>query len=262
MKKRLGVFDSGLGGLTVVKELVQAEIYEEIIYLGDTGRVPYGTRSVETIIKYAKEDVNFLIEKNVTEIIVACGTVSSVAMNVLKDYCPVPIVGMITKTIIDAAKYTKNKKIGIIGTEAAINNKAFESGLKNIDNSIKIISASCPLFVSLVEYGFVHEKEIIKKTCEYYLKEMKNFNIDTLIMGCTHFPILKEYFNEYFENITLINMGISVISKLTHHEKNVTNTSVRYYVTDSIDNFIKNASIFYKGIDISNVKKVELKTII
>ncbi|HIP33795.1 MAG TPA: glutamate racemase [Bacteroidia bacterium] len=257
-KKCLGVFDSGLGGLTVIKELVKTNIYDEIIYLGDTGRVPYGTRSVETIIKYAKQDAKFLLEKGATEIIIACGTVSSVAMNELKEFCKVPITGMINDTVDTAILKTKNNRIGIIGTKATISHGAFNRRINSFKKNITIVSNACPLFVPLVEYGFSNEDKIIEQACFYYLNKLKISNIDTLIMGCTHYPILEKHFKKYFNQITLINMATSVVSKLDYKEGKSKNTIFKYYVTDSVSNFITGASIFFKDIDEKLVKKITL----
>jgi glutamate racemase len=260
MKKKatvLGVFDSGLGGLTVLKEIIKNKYYSKIIYLGDTGRVPYGTRSRETIIKYARQDIRFLLAKGANEIIIACGTVSSIAIDVLKNEFDVLITGMIEFTAKEAVIKTNNNIIGVIGTQATINNNAYERQIKKMNEKIKLINVACPLFVPLVEYGFLKEKQIIESVCDFYLSTVKFSEADTLIMGCTHYPILKEYFKNYFDHINLIDMGESVLKNLNMQRKYDEDLNVAFYVTDAVDSFIQGASLFFGDITLENVTLVK-----
>lgn len=206
--RAIGVFDSGLGGLTAVKELRKILPNETILYFGDTGRVPYGTRSAEIISKYTKQDMNFLLKKDVKIIVAACGTVSSNAIEVLNKL-PVPYVSVIESSAKTAIQKTKTGKIGVIATSATINSKAFARKLKKINPDVDVYSIACPLLVSLVENGFIDEDDkITNLALQRYLRPFASCNIDTLILGCTHFPILKNAIAKIMgPKVTLINSG-------------------------------------------------------
>ncbi len=184
----IGVFDSGIGGLTVVKEIIQQLPNENIIYIGDTARVPYGTRGKEVIEKFALELVNFLLKKNVKVLIVACNTISATCLDEIKKISPVAVIGVINPAINSAIKTTKNNRIGVIGTTATISSKIYEKGL---GKEIKVTSKACPLFVPLTEEGLKNHPAA-KLIAKDYLKKISKSSIDTLILGCTHYPILKE----------------------------------------------------------------------
>lgn len=190
MDRPVGIFDSGIGGLTVVKEVMKVLPNEAIIYFGDTARVPYGTKSKETITRFALEDANFLIRENVKAIVVACNTVSSNSLEFLKENLHIPIIGVIEPGAVCACKETRNKKIGVIGTVATIESAAYEQSIKEICPDVVVYSKSCPLFVPLAEEGWV-EKEATYLIAREYLGELLKHNIDTLVLGCTHYPILK-----------------------------------------------------------------------
>ncbi len=204
----IGVFDSGLGGLTAVKELINVLPQENIVYFGDTGRVPYGNRSVETIIKYAEQDVNFLLKNNVKAIIAACGTVSSVATE-LQSRVPVPFTGVVIPTSEAAAKATKNRRVGVIGTTATINSHSYKKCLSEIDPEIEVFERDCPLFVPLVENGFTEaDSDIVSSVVEHYIAPLRECMVDTVILGCTHYPLLKEAIKcALGEGVTLIDSG-------------------------------------------------------
>lgn len=187
----IGIFDSGVGGLTVVKEIMRVLPYEAIVYFGDTARVPYGTKSKETITRFATEDATFLTEKNVKAIVVACNTASSNSLQYLKENFDIPIIGVIDPVVVYACKKTRNKKIGVIGTTATIESGAYEKRIKEILPGAAVYSKSCPLFVPLAEEGWI-EKEATSLVAQEYLEELLNNEIDTLILGCTHYPILKQ----------------------------------------------------------------------
>ena len=245
MEKCLGVFDSGIGGLSVLKEIIQLDGYDRIVYFGDTGRVPYGTRSEHTITEYARQDVNFLISKGATEITAACGTVSAIALDSLKREFSVPIVGVIDAAVSDAVSATKNGVIGVIGTAATIANGIYERKIKNLDSSIRVVNTACPLFVPLVEYGFASRKndETVISACEFYLEEIKNSGADTLILGCTHYPVLEEYIRDFIPGINMINIGKSLSGSLCKPTGKGTQ-NVEYYVSDDAEGFRKNASAY------------------
>lgn len=187
----IGVFDSGVGGLTVVKELRKILPQEKIIYFGDTARVPYGTKSKETIIRFTMENILFLLKQDVKLIVIACNTSSSLALPVIKKHFRIPIIGVILPGAKESVYATRNKRIGIIGTRATIASRAYEEEIKKLEPKAKIISQSCPLFVPLVEEGWL-EGNIVSSVAGQYLKPLKDFHIDTLILGCTHYPLLKK----------------------------------------------------------------------
>ena len=207
-QRAIGVFDSGLGGLTAVRHLQDLLPNEDIIYFGDTGRVPYGTRSRDTIRRYTEEDCRLLLERDVKFIIAACGTVSSVAPDILADLS-VPAIGVVSPTAQAAASATRNKRVGILGTTATIRSASFEKALLTIDPSIQITATPCPLFVSLVESGWIAEDdEVAVPMVRRYLAAVKEAKVDTLILGCTHFPLLSSIIRtELGEGVTLIDSG-------------------------------------------------------
>lgn len=192
-KKRnfaIGVFDSGLGGLTVVKELMKLLPYENIVYFGDTARVPYGTKSKEAIIRFSKENVEILKEHKVKMIVVACNTSSSFALPTLRESFSLPILGVIKPGAKKAVETTRNRRVGIIATSATINSGEYVKEIKRLDPAAKVTAKACPLFVPLVEEGWFDEK-VSLAIAHKYLDGMKRDRIDTLILGCTHYPLLK-----------------------------------------------------------------------
>ena len=205
----LGVFDSGLGGLTAVRELRSILPSENIIYFGDSSRVPYGGRSDEILHRYARQDVRFLRSKGIKAILVACGTVSTTALPLLQQENDLPIVGVVEPACRRAAAKTRSKRIGLIATAASVRSGAYERGLHAIDEEITVFSKACPLFVPLVENGRVHRGDIVIETvAREYLQELKEQDIDTLILGCTHYPLLEEIIADVMgDGVTLINVG-------------------------------------------------------
>ena len=206
----IGVFDSGLGGLTVLKELQQVLPNENIVYFGDTGRVPYGNKSNSTIKSYALQDERFLLSKNVKYIVAACGTVSAVAPDTAKAL-PVCLMGVVENSVKDAVECTKNKKIGVIGTSATIGNGAHKRLIEKYLPDAEVTTSECPLFVPLVEEGwFSADDEVVLEVVERYLKPIKSAGVDTLILGCTHYPVLKDAIRKVMgDGVMLINMGYS-----------------------------------------------------
>jgi len=187
--KPIGVFDSGIGGLTVVKALMQELPGEPIIYFGDTARVPYGSKSKSTIVRFSMENVEFLLRFGVKCIIIACNTSSSWALPTLRRYFKVPIVGVIRPGARAAVQRTKTNRIGVIGTEATIRSRAYEIEIKRLDPSVAVFSQSCPLFVPLVESGWLNGS-ISAQIATTYLEPLKRQRVDVLILGCTHYPLL------------------------------------------------------------------------
>jgi len=209
-EKPIGVFDSGIGGLSVLKQFVRFLPFEKYIYLGDTGRVPYGNKSAETIKRYAKESVEFLKSKDVKLIIIACNTVSSVALDAVEQSSNVPFIGMIHPAVAAALRATQNNKLGIIGTRGTIASKAYNTTISQLGNtsSISITARACPLFVPLVEEGpdwIAHPST--RLIAEEYLKDFLVEGIDTLILGCTHYPFLHQLLSEILPGVALIDSG-------------------------------------------------------
>jgi glutamate racemase len=188
--RSIGVFDSGIGGLTVVRALMERLPFENIIYFGDTARVPYGIKSVETINRYASQITEFLIKKDVKLLIVACNTMAAVALQTIKDISDVPVLEVIDASAKSAAKDSLTKSIGVIGTPATINSNAYARAIRLFDKEAKIFSQSCPLFVPLVEEGWL-DHPATRLIAQEYLKPVIAEKIDTLVLGCTHYPLLK-----------------------------------------------------------------------
>lgn len=264
--RSIGVFDSGLGGLTAVKKIMQELPCENIVYFGDTGRVPYGTRSKETVIKYSKNDVNFLLEKDVKMIVIACGTVSSTALSALKAEYNVPIIGVVEATAEAAIKATKNGKIGIIGTPGTIKSGSYEKYIAEKNKDIKTFKRACPLFVPLVENGHF-ETEVARLVTREYLEEIKNEGVDTLILGCTHYPLLSKTIGEYMgENVTLINAGAEVakslkakLSKADLLKEDGKIGECSYFVSDNVDGFEKLGGLFLEKEINGRVEKIDIE---
>lgn len=251
-QRPIGVFDSGLGGLTAVRHLQNLLPRENIIYFGDTGRVPYGTRSRDTIRRYTEEDCRLLLERDVKFIIAACGTVSSVSPDILAGL-PVPAIGVVSPTAAAAAAATKNKRIGILGTTATIRSGSFEKELLAIDPTIQVTATPCPLFVPLVESGWIAEgDEIAVPMVRRYLATVKATDVDTLILGCTHFPLLAPIIRaELGEKVTLIDSGqetASLCARFLHKHNALAdrphNGSTQFYVSDQPEGFSRVAEIF------------------
>lgn len=247
----IGVFDSGLGGLSAVRHLRQLLPHENLIYFGDTGRVPYGTRSRDTIRRYAAEDCALLLSHDVKFIIAACGTVSSVAPDILENL-PVPAIGVVSPTALAAANATKNKKVGILGTAATIRSASFEQALQSIDPHIQVTATPCPLFVPLVESGWIDQNDpVAVPMVRRYLTAVKEAGVDTLILGCTHFPLLAPILqNELGDGVTLIDSGretaIVCANQLKYNNQLTENTAghAKFFVSDQPEGFSKVAEIF------------------
>ncbi len=211
----IGVFDSGLGGLTVMREIMRCLPDENIIYFGDTARVPYGSKSRDTIIHYVEQILHYLEEQEVKAIVVACGTASAYALEAVRHKVSVPILGVVRPGVRAAAAITKNGKIGVIGTEASVKSGLYESLLHKINPELKVCSVACPLFVPLVEEGLWRD-EITTLVAKRYLTSLKEAGVDTLIMGCTHYPLLEETIREVMgSEVRLVNIGVETAKVLS-----------------------------------------------
>lgn len=262
-KRAIGVFDSGLGGLTAVKEIMEILPNESLIYFGDTGRVPYGSRSGETIIKYSRQDIKFLQSFDVKMIVVACGTVSSVALPTVRKECGVPIIGVVEAAAEAAVKATKNNKIGIIGTPGTIASGAYEKWILSRKPDIKTYSRACPLFVPLVENGHF-DTPVARLVIEEYLAEIREKGVDTLILGCTHYPLLEKAIGEFMGDVTLINSGAEVAKMLVKSYPELLNEGegkeeYHYFVSDDTDNFEHLASLFLQRDINGQVAKIDIE---
>lgn len=265
----IGVFDSGLGGLTCVRELRRVLPNESIIYFGDTGRVPYGNRSAETIHKYALEDVRFLLGKRVKMVVAACGTVSSVAGDA-GDGLSVPFTGVVVPAAKAAVAATRNGRIGVIGTAATVASGSYVKEIARQSPGAQVFAQACSLFVPLVENGFIDASDIlVKETVRRYLEPLKNQDIDTLILGCTHYPILRDAVAYYMgERVTLIDSGAAaanyvreLLEKQDMLAYDSNEAKYRYYVTDAPQGFTSVASLLL-GEDISDkVERVSIEAI-
>ncbi len=203
----IGVFDSGIGGLTVVKALITNLPQESIIYCGDTARVPYGTKSKSTIVRFSLENVEFLLRLGVKCIVIACNTSSSWALPTLRKFFKVPIIGVIRPGASAAVRLSKNKRIGVVGTRATINSKAYDAAIHRLDPAVKVFSQCCPLFVPLVEEGWT-QGAICRNVVETYLRPLQKQRIDTLILGCTHYPLLAQAIRQVMgAGVSLVDSG-------------------------------------------------------
>lgn len=264
----IGVFDSGLGGLTTVKVLNEILPHENIIYLGDTARVPYGTRSKDTIYKYAKQDISFLLTHNVKMIIVACGTVSSIMMSKPVYEGEKIFTGVLLPAVQAACCKTKNGKIGVIGTPTTIKSNGYGKAIRSINPEIRVIGKACPMFVPLVENGYIERNnKVTKLIVAEYLAGIKKEKVDTLILGCTHYPIIKDIIADFMgEDVSLISPGeeaakyaqgqLAKNNLLSNRKEKGKN---KFYVTDSIETFTENCNIFL-GTDIKeSIEKCNLE---
>ena len=260
-KGPIGVFDSGLGGLTVVKTLKESLPNESILYFGDTARLPYGVKSRELIIEYSVQITEFLIQRGAKLIIVACNTATAMALEELRiRFKETKIIGVIEPGSRQAYLDTSTKRIGVIGTDATINSRAYQSSLLNIDNKIHVISKACPLFVPFVEEGWTDGAAVSEITA-HYLSIFKN-NVDTLILGCTHYPLLKNIISKETKHITLVDSASAVAKNAYKRLKknsllNMDDKSgvLQCYVTDLPMRFEELGNIFL-GSEINNIHLV------
>ncbi|KPK44096.1 MAG: glutamate racemase [Nitrospira bacterium SM23_35] len=258
----IGIFDSGIGGLTVLKEILRVLPDENTIYLGDTARVPYGIRSPETVIRYSFENTKFLSFKDIKILVVACNTASSVGLGAVKSRVSIPVVGVIEPGAKAAVAATKSKKIGVIGTEATINSSAYARAIQALDESIEVVGLACPLFVPLVEEGWT-EGHIAAMVAEKYLSGLQNRNIDTVVLGCTHYPLLKNVIAEEMgAGVRLIDSAIEIsqeiriiLEKLGMKRDRKSPSFREYYVTDSPERFVKVGEHFL-GQQIEHIEKI------
>ena len=261
--KPIGIFDSGFGGLTVMAAIAKLMPKENLIYFGDTAHVPYGTKSKKIVTEFASKISNFLVANDVKMIVIACNTASAFSLEHLRKIIKVPIIGVIKAGSVLSAQITKNKKIGVIGTEGTVKSNAYEKEIKKYNKNIKCFSKACPLFVPLVEEGWC-DGNITEDIIKVYLKELLNKNIDTIILGCTHYPLLKKTIKKVIGNkINIVDSASAMALQVEEllKEKDMLKKSGRgkykFFVSDSPEKF-KAIGNKFLGDKIQNVKKVEI----
>jgi glutamate racemase len=258
----IGIFDSGVGGLTVLQQISGLLPRELLVYLGDTARCPYGTKSPEVVTQYACESTDFLRERNLKMLVIACNTVSSVALGVLRERYQMPVIGVIEPGAQEAVRRSKSRRVGVIGTEATIASGAYTRALRGLDPDIEVYTRACPLFVPLVEEGWV-DNEVARATVALYLGSLRHSGIDTLVLGCTHYPLLKRSIGEF------LGSEVQLIDSAEETAKVVRQTLVRdglvrrkgigrasFFVTDIPDRFVKVGARFL-GEQIESAVRIE-----
>src|SRR5579863_6555882 len=241
----IGVFDSGIGGLTVLKELIALLPGEDFIYLGDTARLPYGTKSNEVIVRYSRENTEFLLAKGIKLLVVACNTSSAVALGEIASHTMVPVIGVIEPGARAAVKASRTGKIGVIGTEATIASGAYTRAIQHLRPRAEIYTRACPLLVPLVEEGWT-DNEIAEQTVAYYLESLKLSGIDTLLLGCTHYPLLSELFGRVLgPGVSLVDSAVATVAAVTErlHELRLARArgmgTQSFFVTENPERFVR-----------------------
>ena len=264
----IGIFDSGVGGLTVAREIMRQLPQERLVYFGDTARVPYGSKSQTTIIRYTRQIIRFLQSKNVKAIVVACNTASAFALEEVADEIDIPIIGVVKPGAKVAAETTKNDKIGVIGTEGTIDSKLYTKIIHQSNKKAQVLGKACPLFVPLVEEGWLNDP-VTLEVAQRYLAPLKDSGIDTLIMGCTHYPLLRTTIQEIVgEEVKLINPAYETTKELCAllKETNLLNmgseiivgNQYEFYVSDAADKFMRFAnSILPYDVDSTKLIPIE-----
>jgi len=250
----IGIFDSGVGGLTVLREILRTIPQEDTIYFGDTARVPYGTKSPETVARYAHEITTFLARRDIKLLVVACNTASAVALNSLKRSFPIPVVGVIEPGAMRAVQVTRNARIGVIGTSGTIKSGAYTRAIKRLNPSAVVLARACPLFVPLAEEGWT-ANEVARLTARSYLLELRESGVDTLVLGCTHYPLLTEIISETMgPEVTLVDSAAETARTVAEilGRKKLLRPAVEkgihhYYVSDIPAGFIRVGNRFLGG---------------
>lgn len=242
----IGVFDSGVGGLTVVREMIRQLPNENIVYFGDTARVPYGSKSQKTIIRFSEQIIRFLKKKQVKAIVIACNTASALALDAVRDEFDVPILGVVIPGARAAVEATQNYKVGVVGTDATVQSGMYTKVIRGMNPDITVIEKACPLFVPLVEEGF-KEHQVTREIIDYYLDSMKKTDIDAMILGCTHYPLLRSKIRAYMgDKIQIVNPAYETAMDLKRllEEQDMVNdgtkaphSSYEFFVSDAAEKF-------------------------
>ena len=263
----VGVFDSGVGGLTVAREISRQLPDENIVYFGDTARVPYGSKSQNTIIRFSEQIIRFLKTKEVKAIVIACNTASALALDAVKDEFDIPILGVVIPGARAAVEATKNRKVGVVGTEATVQSGMYTKVIQGMNPEITVIEKACPLFVPLVEEGF-KEHQVTEEVIEYYLESMRSTDIDAMILGCTHYPLLRSKIRAYMgDKIQIVNPAYETAMdlKCLLEENDMANdgtegqhSNYSFYVSDAAEKFRKFANtVMPFDVPITNVVNIE-----
>ncbi|MDG2307351.1 MAG: glutamate racemase [Candidatus Binatia bacterium] len=260
----IGVFDSGVGGLTVLHELSRQMPRENLIYLGDTARVPYGPKSGETITRYAIETADFFVDRGVKLMVVACNTTTALALDLLRQRYPIPVIGVIEPGARAALKATRNQRVGVIGTEATVASGAYAQHLRAVAPEVEIFTRACPMFVPLAEEGWT-ANDVARRTVATYLASLKKSGIDTMILGCTHYPLLAKAIGDYMgPRVRLVDSAEETareVKKVLSAEKLARKTgkgSASFFVTDLAERFTRIGERFY-GSSVSSAVRVVLR---
>jgi len=259
----IGIFDSGVGGLTVANAINKLLPNETILYVGDTARVPYGNKSKDSILKFSRQITGWLIKQNCKVIIIACNTASSLALDDLKSRISVPILGVIDPGVKWAVSITRKNRIGVLGTRATINSNVYNKKIKEENEKIHVFGKACPLFVPLVEEGFI-EGEIPSLISNYYLKDLKKTQIDTVILGCTHYPLLNQTISDsLYSSIKLVDSSLATSKELKlllegeALSSNNEEGKINCYVTDYTKTFENVVNKFFKY-NINFIKRLDV----
>lgn len=262
MSKTIGIFDSGLGGLTAAAEFEKLFNGKKYIYFGDTARVPYGTKSTDTICRYAAQDTSFLLSKGASLIIVACGTVSANAMDALKNRFDVPIIGVVEPAVKRAAEVAEggNGRVVVLGTAATVKSNAYETALHRINPRLEVVSIPCPMFVPLVENGYTHGEPPLIFAREY-LSPVVDFGADSVILGCTHYPHLADVIGSVLEGSVLVNSGKEAAKAAAEiiTPDDTPDGDAEFYVSDAPESFTRLAKVFLgrDGVDSATCIDIE-----
>lgn len=266
-KAPIGVFDSGVGGLTVAREIMRNLPEERIVYFGDTARVPYGSKSKETVLRYSRQIIRFLRTQEVKAIVIACNTASAYALEEVKRELDIPIIGVVKPGARVACEVTRNRKIGVIGTEATISSGIYTSFIRKQNPEIQVVGKACPLFVPLVEEGWLKDS-VTYEVARRYLQELMEEGIDTLILGCTHYPLLRSTLGEIVgERVTLVNPAYETardLKRLLAQEKLANRGTAeeekkyQFYVSDLADKF-RNFANSILPFDVETTKQIRIE---
>lgn len=263
----IGIFDSGVGGLTVAREIMRQMPQEHLVYFGDTARVPYGSKSQETIIRYSRQIIRFLRTKEVKAIVIACNTASAYALETVEGESDIPVIGVINAGARTAIETTKNGKIGVIGTEGTINSGMYSEVMKWMKPDIEVYGKPCPLFVPLVEEGLFHDS-VTDEIASRYLSILKGKYIDTLVLGCTHYPLLRSTLRRLMgDDVTLVNPAYETaieLKQLLYHRgmeripQTMGGETYQFYVSDLAEKFTALATTILPG-EVHETKKINIE---
>ncbi len=263
----IGVFDSGVGGLTVAREIMRRMPGERIVYFGDTARLPYGSKSQDTVLRYSRQIIRFLMTRQVKAIVIACNTASAYALKTVEQETEIPVIGVIRAGARTAVQATRNGKIGVIGTEATINSGLYTDTMKEMRPDIQVTGKACPLFVPLVEEGLFHDS-VTDEIASRYLAELKSRFVDTVVLGCTHYPLIRSTLRRLLgEDVTLVNPAYETAAELEEllERKGLTCTGeadpeekYRFYVSDLAEKFTAFATSILPD-QVKETKKINIE---